>query len=282
VDYELEIQGSDGRSVVTNKGHAQVYAWAQPKAGRYRWRVTALSGEKRVGQTAWRAFSLADGNPAVLLEPADKQEVRYWNDPATFEFKWRADSLGARERIEYRLEVSKDATFQEVTPLAKTDKTGLSSDAAKLAPGTWYWRVSSLDGAGGVLRSSEPRLLVYGPYPQLHAPLVESAPKAFNPLEDDKNPVIRWTPVDEAQGYEVTFSQPGRAPASGGPVLVKKTVTGTQFELPAKGLKPGQYEWQVRAIDKGKRLGEAAGPGKLEVTYGAPLDAPESTTEEVQ
>jgi hypothetical protein len=283
VQYELELQGSDGKDVVQAKGPVSAYSWAQPKAGRYRWRVSALSGEKRVGQTAWRSFTLADGVPAQLLEPADKKEVHYWSDPTPITFKWKEDSLGARERLDYQLEIAKDAEFKEPQPIARTKESSLGSDKTKLEPGSFFWRVTVLDHAGQPIRSSEPRQLVYGPYPALKAPEVEALKiKTYNPLEDEKNPVVSWKPVADAQGYEVTILLPTRAPASGGPLIEKKDVSETRFEIQAKGLKPGRYVLQIRAIDRTRRLGEANEQTHLEVTYGETLDAPETTTQEVQ
>jgi hypothetical protein len=284
IDFELELQEADGKNVASGKSHERVYTWLQPKAGRYKWRVSALAGDKRVGQTQWRALSVQDGKPAVLLEPADKKELRYWSEPSEFLFKWSADSLGARERLDYQLELSKDAAFRETVQLARTKETVLGSEKAKVEPGTWFWRVTLLDASGVAIRSSEPRSLTTGPYPILAAPSVEASksPKVYNPLEDEKSPVVTWEPVAEAQGYEVTLLLPGRAPASGGPTILKKTVNGTKFEIPGKGLKPGDYQWQVRAIDRARRLGEPSTAAKLQITYGAPLGAPEVTTEEVQ
>src|SRR5262249_8574132 len=148
-----------------------------------------------------------------------------------------------------QLEIAKDAEFKEAQPIARTKESTLGSDKAKLEPGSFFWRVTVLDRAGQPIRSSEPRQLVYGPYPPLKAPEVAALKSGtYNPLEDEKNPVVSWKPVEEAQGYEVTMLQPSRAPASGGPLIVKKDVPTTRFEIPAKGLKPGQYVVQIRAI----------------------------------
>src|SRR6185503_18164363 len=107
----------------------------------------------------------------------------------------------------------------------------LASDKVKLEAGTWFWRVTLLDQQGAALRSSEPRQISAGQYPVLAAPSTEGtrAPAKFNPLEDEQNPVLTWQPVAEAQEYEVTLLLPGRAPAAGGPTVLKKNVVGTRF-----------------------------------------------------
>jgi hypothetical protein len=284
VDFEFELQDGDGKVVTNSHVRERVASWAQPKAGRYKWRVSALVADKRVGQTAWRTLLVQDGKPAVLLEPADKKDTRYWVEPTAFRFKWTDDSTAARERLDYQLEAAKDLSFKSPLVLGRTKDTSFPGEKAKFDSGKWFWRVTVLDPQGAPLRSSEPRQILAGQYPVLTAPSVEKtkAPSKFDTSEDEQSLVLTWAPVAEAQGYEVTLLLPGRSPAAGGPTVIKKNVTGTRAELPGKDLKPGAYEWQVRAIDRAQRPGETSAATKLEVTDGGPLGAPEITSEEVQ
>ncbi|HUP57949.1 MAG TPA: hypothetical protein VM598_10890 [Bdellovibrionota bacterium] len=286
--FQIEIESADGKPVASTTAGARSYAWSAPAAGQYRWRVTARAGTQSLGQTAWRNFSVQEGTPLALLEPAADQELRYWDSPPAFSFKWSEDSLAARSKGEYRVELSKEPDFKGAQ-LVRTRETTLASAKVRLEPGTWFWRVSIVDATGAVSKSSEARKLAYGPHPVLKGPGLTNAQErtVYNPLEDEKSPVLSWTPVEGSEAYEITLVSPARGPASGAPaqaerVILKKTIEETRLEVDASKLKPGEYVWRVRAVDRAKRLGEASAPARLEVTYGDPLDAPEVTSSEVQ
>ncbi|MGZ3697665.1 MAG: hypothetical protein ACXWP5_06085, partial [Bdellovibrionota bacterium] len=110
---------------------------------------------------------------------------------------------------------------------------------------------------------------------------------AYNLLDMEDDPVLSWAPVEGATQYEVIVFQevPARTPASAGgkaqnKQLLRSKISGTSFAL--KDLKPGKYQWTVRAIDPISRPGELLPYQKLQMSLGDPLAPPESLTPEVQ
>ena len=94
-----------------------------------------------------------------------------------------------------------------------------------------------------------------------------------------------WAAVKDAEEYEVIVTQRAvRSPASTAAIpdrVVYKGIT-TKTALELKGLKPSNYVWTVRAIDRLKRKGEATQERGFSVTYGDVLKSPEVTSSEVQ
>ncbi len=83
--------------------------------------------------------------PAALLAPEDRQVLE--GDLADYNFAWASVSNAAR----YHLEVSADAEFKQLVD--ETWAEGESAlvqnlDLTDLEPGTYFWRVSSIDAQG--------------------------------------------------------------------------------------------------------------------------------------
>ncbi len=83
--------------------------------------------------------------PAQLIAPEDRQVLS--GDLANYNFAWATMANAAR----YHLEVSADAEFKQLvdeTWVASTSAQVQSLDLSDLEPGTYFWRVSTLDADG--------------------------------------------------------------------------------------------------------------------------------------
>jgi hypothetical protein len=293
LEYAFELQGADGKEVASQRSPANGYVWKKPPPGAFRWRVKGLSKGQEVAESPWRTFSVFEGSRIALRAPAREQEIFYWEKPTAFSFRWDEDPMVTKHPdYGYRVELAADPEFKTPVLGGKTRELTQDSQSIMMGQGKFTWRVSVLDGSGQVVKTSEPSRFAYGVYPTLKAPLATGPSPAavFNMVEQDKNPVATWSPVKDAEAYElvVTTKEAPRAPAAAGAtppasapqVAYKGVLTQTSFEL--KGLKPSDYTWTVRAIDKLKRPGEPSAARPFTVTYGEILESPEVTSPEVQ
>ncbi|MGZ3687099.1 MAG: hypothetical protein ACXWPM_07235 [Bdellovibrionota bacterium] len=288
-EYVIDIQSPDGRSVLSSKSKAFAFLWKNPSPGAYRWRVSALAGDQAVVQSEWRAFSIVQGAPLALKKPAKNSKLYYWSKPEDFELGWSPDSLVADHEHSYVLELSQDPGFKTIGVSKALSTNQLSSSALNLTSGLWNWRVRLVDKDRQTVKTSETFAFNYGLHPVLGAPqgAKPDTGAAYNLLDMEDDPVLSWAPVEGATQYEVIVFQevPARTPASAGgkaqnKQLLRSKISGTSFAL--KDLKPGKYQWTVRAIDPISRPGELLPYQKLQMSLGDPLAPPESLTPEVQ
>ena len=285
--YRWQLKTADGRTVSEFQGERLSYPWGKTEPGAYQWKVSALDPQGHlVGETAWRAFSIYPGKSIALISPAPKEEILYWEAPPEFEFKWQKDSVAETQNLPYEIEIAKDAAFSQKVKSQTSKIASVSSKTLALPAGTFFWRVKVLDGTGRALKMSETSNFTYQTFPTLKPP-VAMAPlpgTTFNLVEMDGNPTLNWDRAEGATAYDVTVyrSADGRAPATAGgkAIAFHQMVSGNRVEL--KGLPAGKYLWSVRSLDKIKRVGNPTEVREFEISLGAPLGAPESTTVEVQ
>ena len=275
VDFEIQVQSTGNKELLKNSSRQKVFTWKQYPAGTYRWHVAAHYADQLVGESPWREFSVFEGAPIALKAPLKNQEIFYWKDPTRFDFKWGEDALAEKTDHSYLFEVSQDNEFTRSVVSKKIKDTEVPSKTLNLAAGTYFWRVRVVDSSGQIVKSSEIDKFSYGNFPVLRAPasMKPEPGMQFNPLEE-KFPQLSWSSVDNAQNYEVSVQAPD------GKVVRKQTTSKTVIEF--KDLPEGKYSYTVSAIDELGRKG-APTPGRnFDVTLGAPLGAPESTSPEVQ
>lgn len=288
-EYRLDLVDAKTQKPIQGfQGRANAYLWKTPAAGLYQWRVTAHHQGEVIGESEWRTFSIVPAQKLALKSPQDNSQFRFWKDPPQIEFEWAKDPLLEQEGYSYRFELSADPAFKKKL-FEKALKDGrISSSEFKLGQGLHYWRVLVVGTPDMVVKTSEALRFDYGLHPLLKPPASSRAESGeiHNYMLSRKDPVISWGEVQEAKGYEVTVftSAAGNrsvASADGGSkILLQKTTTETQLEL--KDLGDGDVFWSVKAIDPVGRRGEASAAKKLTITRGAPLEAPEVTTVEVQ
>jgi hypothetical protein len=157
----------------------------------------------------------------------------------------------------YELQLSRNPLFdQDTLGGAEVDRAtiwGLGAvpgshrrGAPRLADGTWYWRVRAIDGAGnGQSWSPVGRFTLTSPRPSVSLPgdgeTVVGAP------------LMRWSPVAQACGYEVQVS---KTPSFGDDAALVSTAQ-TAIVLTGKEIsRPGRWYWRVRADYCGKLRGQ--------------------------
>lgn len=143
------------------------------------------------------------------------------------------------------------------------------------------WRVSAINQEGLATQTSAVQKFEFGLHP---TPCVANCGgptqrSAVDLSHAQSEPELHWKATsgeDGAEEYEVTIiSSQG---------TLKRKVTTNKLALPIDPAKTpeGTLQWSVRARD---RLGHWGLPGALQtlqVTYGAPLQAPEALSPEVQ
>ena len=96
--------------------------------------------------------------PAALLTPEDRQVID--GDISVYRFSWEPVAGAAR----YHVEMASDADFRELVDERWVPSAGAelaSFNLTELEPGTYFWRVSALDGAGYESPWSPARHFVY-------------------------------------------------------------------------------------------------------------------------
>ena len=278
LSYSWELQDASGADVASAKGNATAAVWKSLRAGAFRWRVSATWEGRPVGSTEWRNLNISEGDPIALIAPANGQEIYFWDKEPEFAFKWKADPL-AKGAYSYELQIASDREFHSLLSSGKTSELSQPSAAALgSANGALFWRVRIVDTRGRAVKTSEARILRYGKHPLLAAPTPAPGRRTYN-LRDDEEPlVLRWAPVPQARGYEITLIPEGRQPASGERLVIfSEKNSFTVPELPE-----GKYHWTVRAVDQIDRRGDASQGELMEITFGAPLPAPKILSREVQ
>jgi hypothetical protein len=242
--------------------------------GAYEWRVKATAKDHAVGESPWRSVSFYEGQKPVLKTPLAQQEYRYWSDLPSFHLTWSTDSRVQSGERSYLVEIANTGDFKSAFKF-ESNQPELESSKVQWNPGPQFWRVSVIDAKKQIVKTSSVSQFYFGPYPALRAPASVSPASGtvYNPLTQDKPLMVQWDEVKDAQGYELTVKWGER-------VIFQKQTEKAQFEL--KGIKPGKYRFTISAIDRLKRKGDATPDQDFEVTYGEPLDAPESLSPEVQ
>lgn len=134
--------------------------------GQYLLRVRAADENGLQGRDAMHAFEL-DARPFAPLLNAPGTRVR----TATPEMQWSA-VVGASG---YQIQLARDAAFAEMLVAEQTTDTRLKPPK-ELAPGTYHWRVASVD-AEGRGPFSPPQRFTYDPLPG--APELNQAAPTF-------------------------------------------------------------------------------------------------------
>lgn len=289
IDYVWEVEDQQQRAVASEKVKGFSSEWRKPSPGTYRWRVTAYAKSQKIAESPWRRLAVAGGAPLALIRPERDFVGYYWKEPLNIPFEWTRDPLIEKDaNLGYLVEVARNPEFSEILASGRTKGSVLASNriqlSQKLRPQEnlpLFWRVSVVDANGQALKKSESRKFVYGTYPLLRAPAAAKpeANSTINLLEQDGDPVLAWTSVDAAHGYQVTISQKDEKSTKEKVVL---TTTTPKSAIVLKGIKPGVYRWSVRPIDTINRLGNPLEPRDFTITYGQPLPPPEPVSPEVQ
>jgi hypothetical protein len=293
-EYGFELQNAEGKKVAGSRAATDYFAWTEPMSGSFRWRVVAYRQNTEIAQTPWQNFIVFEGSRIGLQAPAAGQEIRYWDKPPQFAFKWDADTMMPKHSdYSYQTEFSQSPDFKGSLTGPKVREPYLESGKVALPQGNIHWRVHVVDGAGRIVKTSPSSTFIHEVFPTLAAPtvLTPASGEVYNVVEKDIMPKLTWQPVPEATSYELTVfaTDGGRSIASipvdgsippGARVAYRGVTAKPATAL--KGLKPASYFWSVRSIDKIKRKGAPSEARPFVVTYGDVLNSPEVTSPEVQ
>lgn len=171
-----------------------------------------------------------DTNRPILLSPADGATVDFYDEPV---FSWQP-VVGAA-KYKFQISSSPDnwsSPVYNATTLATTHQP-----AAKLANGTYYWRIVPVDAGNRDGTSSEVRPFTanYNQIPTLLEP-ADYAQPTFTPT-------FRWTAVRGAQFYRLQYSTDPTFNTDVTSVDTRNTTYTPKETLP----NDVNYFWRVRA-----------------------------------
>ena len=179
-----------------------------------------------------------DTNRPILLSPADGATLDFYDDPV---FSWQP-VMGAA-KYKFQISSSPDnwtSPAYNVTTLATTHQP-----PAKLANGTYYWRVVPVDSGNHDGTPSEVRSFTarYNQVPTLLEP-ADNAEPTFTPT-------FRWTAVRGAQFYRLQYSTDPTFNTSVTQIDTRNTTYTPRETLP----NDVNYYWRVR-VHSGNSVSE--------------------------
>lgn len=280
VRYQLEVQTPDQHIVLSKQVDGFSFAWKNPPAGNFQWKVTANLGSRVLGKSDWVPFTLLESQPISLKFPKKDEKITFWDKPEPLNFEWESDPAVKRKDGIYVFELSNDQSFHQTVFQQKTDSNHLVDPKSNLQSGLYFWRVKLVHTNGQVLKTSEISNFTYGHPSTLRSPAslkTSLATEVYNPVIDPKDFSLDWAKVEEATGYEVVIYQIVDSKQQ-----IYKTISTHENHISLKDLNEGKYQWAVKSIDRLNRPGDFSEPKNFEVTFGDPAEPPKILSPEVQ
>jgi hypothetical protein len=203
--------------------------------------------------SAGEAVALGGDGPRILREAAalfPRPQARFLNPkPGKFTVPFRWDRSGLAPEEPTRLEIAADRSFSRIV---FNGELVSGAAAVELEPGSYFWRVSLVNGEGAGPSSNILSFRI----------LSAAAPVLITPTEGYpyhfrvKKPSVRfqWTETGEAAFYILEAAD---NPEMTNPALSQE-VRGTSLYF--SGLEPGTWYWRVRPVFPAAYEG-AAGEG---------------------
>jgi hypothetical protein len=245
--YYVVVARDAGFTEVADVGFTNVPAYAPRLANEaplsdettaYYWVVIPTTGAN--GSGAFSAGNPQEDSPQSFeKQSASPTPVSPGNGttvPAQPTFEWSATE-SARN---YRIQVAQDPSFGHPIEDATTDATAYTSSTTYPAGVPLYWRVRANDWSGQGLNWS----------PVWHFARTLAAPEhlASTPSAGEPIPVLSWSPVQGAVGYELHFDKVNGTSAN----FTVAASAGTPTEWYGVGV----WRWQVRASFPGASAGQ--------------------------
>jgi hypothetical protein len=237
--YYVVLARDAGFTNVVNVGYTQTTAYAPPislldETSAYYWEIVPQDASGTVinpqdGENHPQAFNKSS-TPPTPLSPINGAAVQ--TQPT---FSWSSAS-GARN---YTLQVATDPSFANPLVNVTTDSTSYTSTDTLPAEKTLYWQVRANDSRGDGLNWS---WTFYQDSVFTHH-LPAPAPSAGNPTGGSTIPVLSWTPVAGATGYNMFVTQANGSTESFS--FVAPAMSPTEF------YGTGNWHWQVQAVFPG-------------------------------
>lgn len=267
-EYTFHLQTSpENLEILKQKTSTTLFVWDKPRAGSFRYQVTAWIEGQQAAQSEWLEFQIFEGKPLELVSPETSKRFEFWQKPKSFLMEWRGD-LNEAESQHFVLQVAKDTAFQEILKEERLSEGEYQLETKELPTGLYYWRVQIVDATEQVTRSSPVSQFYFDYYPLLQAPEIIS-PNRFNLRTEKDNIHVEWQKLRDAIEYEVEIEPK---------VFEPKRTRDTKLDL--RDLREGTYKIRVYAIDPIERKGA---PKAFELLLEMPkLEAPRIKTKEVQ
>jgi hypothetical protein len=212
----------------------------------YYWRVSPVDS---AGNTlAWTDVDVWEFRRHWPDQPSLEYPVHNSQPSNPFFYQWTP----VRNASSYKLEVSTSPDFNPGAMLGTcftVNTTFTPTEAGNCFPqalGTYYWRVTALDGPVGVVSdaiSAEVRRFTYNPSLVSLSSPVDGASVEL--------PTLRWQPTAGAAEYQLTITQVD----NGNAVVSGLRTTGTSFTPRGKLTVGKSYRWQVQSVSASGRVG---------------------------
>lgn len=222
-------------------------SWSDaPPDGRYFLRIRAVDAAGLEGLDTDHAFEL-DARPLPPEPTAPADGARSLHETVAFTWSAAAEAQG------YLLQIAAAADFSPGRTLERRLDAVLRH-SEKLAPGSYFWRLASLDDKGVGHGWSPAHGLRVQPLP--------SAPRG-EATTDNGQATFTWANVAGAASYDLEIAR--KADFHG--VDIGRHLAEPRATV---GLKPGKYFWRARGVEGDGQAGAWSKPGLVVMAPEAP------------
>ncbi len=229
----LLVRGGQSGATVHSETHPSSPAELRLPPGEYSWNIVPADGPTAPGPP--RTFQVRRLRPLELISPSPSAVLETSTGEADVVLRWQSLTYARA----YRWEVSSSADFSQALRSAETNG---SQAFLRLAPGSYYWRVTVSTADGSTVPASPTRTFQVQKLEGLKAPALRSPRSgAVESLAAASQGIVfSWTAahagrtaleISEDSGFSRVVS---RAETSGNMASVKLRPT------------PGTYFWRVR------------------------------------
>ncbi|MCB1324972.1 MAG: FecR domain-containing protein [Spirochaetales bacterium] len=261
ITFELARQRSfshiDRSSTVNATGTTVALA-----PGTYFWRIRGRNQSTgRTEESEIRKLIVAQNSNLALVAPANGAEVTYVEQSPPVHFRWTASDLAGS----YTFRLATDPALNTVVREETTSTTALA--VSNLAPGVYYWRVTTRPSIEGVSPVASPVFRFSLGQRSSYAP-----PVALRPVgETFAQPAIAtsgiafdWQGASEFQSFDLQVSSDPGFTA----IVIERTVSNRSSYLSREALANGTYYWRVRGRSASGQTSAYSAPRSFQVAGG--------------
>lgn len=212
--------------------------------GNYVLRVRGIDAQGLEGNDAYLAFELdAFPEPPVLLKPEPDEVVRV-QQPS---FAWSQPTVAKQ----YHFQVAENESFEAPFIDFPDYSEGGFTTETDLDPGTYYWRIATVDKTDEKGPFSDPQSFTVKPPPP--------SPALEEPAIDESTLTLRWRQGPPGQNYEFQLAKDIRFQH----IVMDKRLAEPQIAIsrPESGL----YYLRIRTIDDDGYVGPYGSPQRISV-----------------
>jgi hypothetical protein len=207
-----------------------------PTGDRYSFYVRAVYADDMLGPPGQSDdFSVSTGSD--LAGPPTPESPKGFTSATQPPFKWSKVTNAMGYYIE--IEDTTTTTINYVLKQAAVSGTTFYPTQALIPGHSYTWQVAAYDSSGQETTWSSPTTF--------RVPLPPPSPTGPSGTTKTIEPVLEWSPVTGATGYEIEVMQTSGATST---VVVPPTnVSGTSYPLNTPLTRGQSYQWRVAAID---------------------------------